>query len=207
MSFTKRILGQQIDARISANAARRGAHNLDIDHLAKSWAAKTVRMMKENLSKKKITLTRDLIDSLDYDLIDGDTPSIIIHFAAHGRYLDMKELFWHKAPPIDVLEEWVKKRGVNQFGFVPGYGVHNYSALRSAPNAARRIAWAIAKNRANGEAVNQYGRWKRGKVWQNPGGKNSKGNLGTAIGHLKHLLEEEIGAAAEIMISQAITTR
>lgn len=207
MGWAKRILAADMDRRIEANKGRRGAIQGDLETLAKEWASKTLRQLQENVSKKGLTVTRELLDSLDFTLIDGDTPSIVLSFAAHGRYIDMKELFWHKAPPVDVLENWVKKKGVAYFNYVPGYEKRDVNEIDSIPNAARRIAWAIAKNRASGEAVNQYGRWKRGKIWQNPS-PDRKGatNLGTSIGHLRHLIEEWLQQEIELTITTAITT-
>jgi hypothetical protein len=205
MSWAKRILAADMDRRIEANKGRRGAIQGDLETLANQWAQKAVAQLRKNLEKKGLTVTRELIDSLDYTLIDGDTPSIVLSFAAHGRYIDMKELFWHKAPPVQVLEEWVRKKGVNYFDYVPGYKGRGDEVL-GLPNAANRIAWAIAKNRASGEAVNQYGRWKREKIWQNPSAtKGEKGNLGTSIGHLRHLLEEWLQVNIETTITTAIT--
>jgi hypothetical protein len=205
MSWAKRILAADMDRRIEANKGRRGAIQGDLETLANEWAQKAVAQLRKNLEKKGLTVTRELIDSLDYTLVDGDTPSIVLSFAAHGRYIDMKELFWHKAPPVQVLEEWVRKKGVNYFDYVPGYKGRGDEVV-GLPNAANRIAWAIAKNRASGEAVNQYGRWKREKIWQNPSAKKSdRGNLGTSIGHLRHLLEDWLQVNIETTITTAIT--
>lgn len=205
MSLTKRLLGSELDARIDRNAARRGQYSGDIDALALEWAQKTANQLKRNIAQKKLTLTRELLDSVVFSINDGNVPSISFEFAEHGRFLDMKQLFWHKAPPVDVLEEWVRKHGVSKFKFVPGY---EPGKGFDDPKAARRIAWGIAKDRASGEAVNQYGRWKRSKTWINPSsGKKGKNNLGTAIGHLRHLLEEELAETIPNLIVYPINNR
>jgi hypothetical protein len=205
MGWAKRMLALDMDRRIEENKGRRGAIQGDLEKLGREWAQKTVRQLKENIKKKGLTVSRELIDSLDYELVDGTTPSILLSFSVHGRAIDMKELFWHKAPPVDKLEAWVKRRGVSYFNYVPGYkGVGD--EVTGLPNAANRIAWAIARNRASGEAVNQYGRWKREKIWQNPGNnRTDPTNLGTSIGHLRHLLEEWIAQEIEIGISTSLT--
>src|SRR5690606_11024420 len=117
---------------------------------------------------KGLVVTRELIDSLDFTINDGDPPSIDIHFSGHGRFLEIKQLFWHKPPPYDKILQWVKKKGVAYFDFVPGYEKHGAKAIYAMDQdkAASRIAWGIMKDRAGGEAVNQYGRWKRAKQWQ-----------------------------------------
>lgn len=205
MGWAKRILGQDMDRRIEANSGRRGVNQGDLETLAKEWASKAVGQLRTNIAKKGLTVTRELLDSMDFTLVDGITPSIVISFASHGRYIDMKELFWHKAPPVDVLEKWVNKVGVGYFQYVPGYKNRGVDGL-DHPDAARRIAWGIAKNRASGEAVNQYGRWKREKIWQNPESKKGdKTNLGTSIGHLRHLLEEHLKQDIELIIASSIS--
>lgn len=203
MSLTKRLLGADIDRRISANAAKRGQYEGDIDALARAWAQKTATQLKRNIAQKNLVLTKELLESVVFSINDTDTPSISFEFAQHGRFLDMKELFWHKAPPVNTLEEWVQKHGVRKFKFVPGYAPGKGF---DDPNAAKRIAWGIARDRGRGEAVNQYGRWQRSKTWINPtSGKSGKTNLGTAIGYLRHLLEEELAAHVENLIVYTIT--
>jgi hypothetical protein len=205
MGWAKAILSADMDRRIDQNAARRGKYNGDLEALAKEWAKKTATQLKKNIQSKGLTVTQDLLDSITYGLRDGGNPSIVISFAAHGRFLDMKQLFWSKQPPVDVIEAWVKRKGLNAFAFVPGYGVSNSNALNTAPNAARRIAFGIAKSLNSGEVTNQYGKWQRKKVWQNPSGKTGAGNLGTAIGHLRHLLEEEFASSSENILVHSIT--
>ena len=199
MSLNKKILGQEADAK-------RGI--VDLDAMAREWAGKTVRQLMTNIEKKGLVVTRELLDSLSYSIDDGDPPSINIYFSAHGRILEIKQLFWHKMPPFDKIVKWVKKQGVQDFAFVPGYEKQGMRALTSLDQdkAASRIAWGIMKDRASGEGVNQYGRWKRQKQWQNPSaGKSAKNNLGTAIGHLRHLLEEEISKHVEDVLIYTIS--
>jgi hypothetical protein len=198
MGWAKKIISIQADARAGKTAP-------DLEANAKQWATKTLKMLQANISKKGIAFNNELLESLEYRLVEGDNPSIVISFAAHGKYIDMKELFWQKAPPVDVLENWVRKVGVGYFNYVPGYkGVGD--DVTGIPNAARRIAWAIAKNRASGEVVNQKGKFKRKRVWQNPtASKTGANNLGNAIGALRHLMAEAIQANIETMISSSIT--
>jgi len=203
MGWAKAILSADMDRRIDQNAARRGKYNGDLESLAREWAIKTATQLKKNIQSKGLSVTQELLDSMTYGLRDGGNPSIVISFAAHGRFLDMKQLFWSKQPPVDVLESWVRRKGVNNFAFVPGY--ENGGGF-DTPTAARKIAFGLAKSLNSGEGINQYGKWQRKKVWQNPNGKNGAGNLGTAIGHLRHLLEEELAASAENILIHSITS-
>jgi hypothetical protein len=188
MSLIKRQLQERVDT------ARFGG---DIDALAKYWAERTVEQFKKEITKKDIVLTQELLNSFQIRVTEGQNPSIIISYSAHGSYLDMKALFWTKMPPVDVLTEWVKKRGVNNFRYVPGY---EGSLRPDDDTAAKRIAWAIGKNRISGETINQHARWKKRKVWQQPA-------LGKAVAYMANLLTEELAATASNDIIRPIINR
>jgi hypothetical protein len=189
MGLNKKIIGREADAK-------RGI--VDLDAMAHDWASKTVAQLKKNIDKKGLVVTRELIDSLNYTINDGDPPSIDIYFSHHGRYLEIKQLFWNKPPPFDAIHAWVKKQPISEWAFVPGYKGKDGIGGMDIQKAQSRIAWGIMKDRAGGEVVNQYGRWKRAKQWQNPSaGKSANTNLGTAIGHLRHLLEDELSKHVE----------
>ena len=208
MSLSKKILGQEIDQRIQDNADRRNSQfGGDLNEMGKYWAQRTADTLKANLTKKNIRLTGELIDSVSWMINEGDPPGVSIFFAVHGRILEMKSVFWHKAPPYEAMLSWVKKKPIGFWAYVPGYeyrGMNGIPAGMDQNKAQSRIAWALVKSRSTGEAFNQYGKWKKKKQWQNPGGKGDKSNLNTAIAHLIHLLEEEISAAASGIIVTAI---
>lgn len=186
------LIKRQLDERVST--ARFGG---DVDALARYWAGYTVDKFKQEIQKKDIVLTQDLLNSFTIELKEGSTPSIIIRYAAHGSFLDMKNLFWTKMPPVDVLTEWVKKKGVSKFQKVPGY---NNSLRPDDDTAAKRIAWAISKNRASGEPINQHARWKKKRAWQQP-------ILGKAVAYMANLLTEELAATAANDIIRPILNR
>ena len=158
----------------------------DMDKLILSWARETATKLAENASKAQYT-GGDIVYSVD-------TNGITFSFPAYMKYRDMKTLFWAGMPNVKAIEDWVRKKGVNAFAYVPGYDRSDSGALTSAPDAEKRIAFAIARNMAKtGEPVNNWAKYKRAKIWQNPGtAKNAKGNLGTSIGHLVKLIEEEL---------------
>lgn len=158
----------------------------DADKLIRLWAKNAAEMLVKNAAKAGYQEGK-----LEWGV---DSNGITFSFPSHMKYRDMKFLFWAGLPNVDALEKWVKKKGVNNFSYVPGYGKNNSSALSAAPDAARRIAWGLARSMASaGEPVNNYAKYKRKKIWQNPGsGKSAQGNLGTSIGHLVHLIEDEL---------------
>lgn len=157
----------------------------DTDKLITAWARDTAAKLAGNASKANYS------GEIQYY---ADSNGITFTFPAYMKYRDVKLLFWAGLPNIDALEAWVKKKGVNNFAYVPGYGRENSTALGSAPDAARRIAYGVGMSMASrGEPVNNWAKYKRKKIWQNPGtAKNAKGNLGTSIGHLVKLIEDEL---------------
>lgn len=158
----------------------------DVERLIRSWARETATTLAKNAARAKFTG-----GEISFSV---DTNGITFEFPAYMKYRDVKLLFWSGMPNISAIEEWVRKKGVNAFAYVPGYDRANSGALNSAPDAIKRIAYGVARNMAKtGEPVNNWAKYKRAKIWQNPGtAKNAKGNLGTSIGHLVKLIEEEL---------------
>lgn len=205
MSITKKILGSQADARTESGSTR---FNGDLDAMARYWAQRTANTLKANLIKKNIKLTGELIDSVTWQVNDGDIPGVSIFFASQGRILEMKTLFWVKPPPFNAILKWVKTKPISTWAFVPGYEYRTMNGIPTGMDqdkAQKRIAWGIVMNRASGEPINQAQKWGKKKQWQNPSGKANKANLNTAMAHLKNLLIEEIGAAAAGRIITTIT--
>lgn len=160
----------------------------DMEKLVRAWARDTAATLAKNADRANYT-GGEITWSVSPD-------GITFEFPAYMRYRDMKLLFWSGLPNIDAIEAWVRKKGLREFAYVPGYGRENLSALGSAPNAERRIAYGVAMSMASrGEPVNNWAKYKRRKIWQNPkSNKKAKGNLGTSIGHLVKLVEEELAA-------------
>lgn len=108
--------------------------------------------------KKKLELTKDLINSINTQVIKtgADNAEMQLAFEDYGRYQDMKGLSFDHQPPIQAITDWVEKTGIEKFKKIPGY-------LKSRPSdpkkAAIRVAWAIAKNRTSGNYK------KRNRAW------------------------------------------
>lgn len=179
-----------------------------LDKIVRQWAGKTVGQLKQNIQKLGLVVDGELLNSIEYSIVPANPPYIQFRFAAHGKYLDMKTLFWTKTPPFQSIFDWVKKQPINEWSYVPGYehrGQYSGVGDMDPEMAQRRIAWGIMRSRASGEFFNQYSRWKRKKRWQTPsGGKKGRNNLGTSIGHLRHLLEEGLAAQIEKELVHAI---
>jgi hypothetical protein len=55
----------------------------------------------------------------------------------------MKGITRTKAPPIEALEDYVRKVGLDRFSYVPGYKYGHFSLASST--AINRIAWGLAR--------------------------------------------------------------
>lgn len=104
-----------------------------------------VAMFKKALQEHRLILTDELRDSFQYHIVrTADLLYSEIQFRMYGRYKDMSEIkFSAHMPPIEAMEFFVDKVGVEKFAWVPGYDKKD-----SVPSdiATRRIAWAIAKH-------------------------------------------------------------
>lgn len=126
----------------------------DMEALVRIWARDTAVKLARNADRAQYTG-----QVLEYRV---DPNGITFSFPAYMKFRDMKLLFWAGLPNIEALENWVKKKGVNNFAYVPGYARENSGALSSAPDAAKRIAYGLARSMAaTGEPVNNWAKYKR----------------------------------------------
>jgi hypothetical protein len=116
---------------------------------------------------KKISASNELSESLDYEIdrqARADTAAIMLNFAEHGRYIDMKKL--KAVMPsgtnndyVKAIEEWIRVRGWEQ-KFINAF-VKKYPKRKVTPSVLRRIAWGIVYNRAF--KMVRRKRWYNGK--------------------------------------------
>jgi hypothetical protein len=158
--------------------------------ITRDWAVHIVDRFKKQIEKKNISLTKELLQSFEYRVFesDGGNIGVNISYEAHGKFIDMKNLYYNKMPPIDELEAWVQKRGIQNFDYIPGYS-SNWTPSAGRGSDARRIAWGIAYGIKRSGVVNQYGKWGRSKQWRIP-------ELKKGINYLNHLLAEELAKTA-----------
>ncbi|AHM62295.1 hypothetical protein D770_20230 [Flammeovirgaceae bacterium 311] len=111
------------------------------------WSANVSRLLAENVEKKKLTLTKGLQQSFEEQVQDASGKilgRVIFVFSDHGRHHDMRNLLYTKQPPVEAMEEFVRKLGVSKFKYVPGY---KEGKIPSESIAVKRLAWAISKGR------------------------------------------------------------
>lgn len=113
-----------------------------------NWSENVQRLLINNLKKSNIDLTHALISSFANQVHNATSESIAsvqLAFLDYGRMKDMRRLFYTKMPPVEAMEEFVRKVGLSKFKYVPGYS--SQSKVPSESIAIKRIAWGIAAGR------------------------------------------------------------
>lgn len=112
------------------------------------------------LASKGLVLTAELMQSFRYHIIrNAESMAAEIEFRDYGRYRDMKWLrYGNGMPPIDAMEFFVDKIGVNNFAFVPGYKANR--RVPTVNNAIRRIAAGVSFSKKGRSVQRRYqGTW------------------------------------------------
>lgn len=146
---------------LSNDAIQALTQYLEVQGLA--WAKEFIAYRKSWLQSKGITVTDELINSLQEEVtstIEGAAKTRIeIAFKEYGRYIEMKNL---KAPGggaeyIKALEEWIEDKGLRQR--FTNRLIQRKRLKTAPPNVLNQLAWAIAISRNN--------RVKRRRQWYN----------------------------------------
>jgi hypothetical protein len=160
-----------------------------VEQELRDWASQVMLVLARKLVEKKLVLGGALLRSLQYQVLQlaVGQQKAIIGFYDSGRMRDMRKLHYTKMPPIKVMEDFVRKVGVDHFKFIPG------SAKGRAPvsqsRAVNRIAWGIAVSIRQGNSV-------RRKPWFNK----------TFYGMVS-MIEEEISKIYIEYTAQAMTEK
>lgn len=134
--------------------------------------AEATAVMQRKLQAAGFVLTGALLDSLRHQavIVGRDLyAEFSIGFAGYGRFKDMRQLLYGKLPPIDVMEEFVREIGVENFTYTPGYLTDAKKRVNIPDSRAiNRIAWGIAVNRlklgVKGGKKNAFYNPTRGKL-------------------------------------------
>lgn len=115
--------------------------------------------LKRKLQEQGIELTGDTLRSLRTEVRKNSRDmafAMLLSFQESGRIQEMKRLNWTKLPPAELidgevrflqLEDYVRRRGVERFAYVPGYKPRT---IPTESIAVKRIAWGIAMHIRNG---------------------------------------------------------
>ena len=124
-----------------------------LDEEVGDYAARALALLSQAIQAKGLVLTEELLHSLRTQVVAATAnhvASMGVLFEQYGRIKDMKGISRTKAPPIEEIEAYVKKVGISQFEYVPGYK-HGQFPLASSV-AINRIAWGLARARLRDNA-------------------------------------------------------
>jgi hypothetical protein len=126
-------------------------YSLALEEVLAAWMEYAIRMLKENLKKKKMVFTAELENSLKMRMtkvVDG-AGAAQLDVKNYGRFRDMKRRNYSGPANFDKMLEWVQKIGIAKFKFVPGYDSRKrkVNKIPTTSIAMNRIAWGIAWSR------------------------------------------------------------
>jgi hypothetical protein len=104
----------------------------------------SVMEMQKLIKKNNIQLTGDLLESVKADVIAVSKDAyaeMMVDFRGHGRYKDMRVIRHGSVPNIEAMKEFVKKVGLQNFEFIPGYNTGG--KMPTTNRAIERIAWGV----------------------------------------------------------------
>lgn len=117
-----------------------------LDEEVGDYAARALALLTQAIEAKGLVLTEELLHSLRTQVVGATAQHVAsmgVLFEQYGRIKDMKGISRTKAPPIEEIEAYVKKVGLSNFQYVPGYK-HGQFPLASK-TAINRIAWGLAR--------------------------------------------------------------
>ena len=124
-----------------------------LDEEVGDYAKLAVQLLAQAIEAKGLVLTQELLHSLRTEVVQASTrhvASMGVLFEQYGRIRDMKGISRTKAPPVEEMEDYVRKVGLSHFAYVPGYK-HGQFPLASSV-AINRIAWGLARARLRDQA-------------------------------------------------------
>jgi hypothetical protein len=127
-------------------------------------AQEAVDAFRRNIQAAGLEFTEELKQDFQFHVLRQVNQLVMeFDFREYGRFKDMAQLRYSAhMPPVDAMEFFVSKIGLDQFAYVEGYEGKQVPTVK---NATRRLAWAIAMGRRRVPSVR---RDYRG-TWYNDG--------------------------------------
>ena len=118
-----------------------------LEEISSFWALETVQRLIANIKRRKLVNTKTLLNSIDQQTkadLSRAVVSISFGFEDYGRYLDMKKNIFSKQPPIDEILDWIKEKGLQNFGPDPN---PNKIIPKTTQRRMNEIAWGISRKK------------------------------------------------------------
>ena len=118
-----------------------------LDEEVGNYAARALGLLSAAIQKQGLVFTEDLLKSLRSEVVAASAQHVAsmgIAFEQYGRIRDMKGINRKAAPPIEAIEAYVAKVGIDKFNYVPGYRFGQFPLTKAV--AINRIAWGLARS-------------------------------------------------------------
>jgi hypothetical protein len=120
----------------------------ELRRIVTEWSDRLITERYTYLVKKEIKASGELANSLRAELLNnsvGDVQQLLVHFAKHGKFIDMKHADGGKEQ-IEGLVDWMNKRGLANDFIAKWWSNHQN---RQVPKTILSdIAWGIIIMRA-----------------------------------------------------------
>ncbi|WP_201981242.1 hypothetical protein [Hymenobacter rubidus] len=117
-----------------------------LDEELGNYATRALALLAASIEQKGLVFTQELLQSLRSEVVAASArhvASMGVAFEQYGRIRDMKGINRRKAPPLDVIEAYVAKVGIDKFSYVPGYRYGQFPLTKAV--ALNRIAWGLSR--------------------------------------------------------------
>jgi len=134
----------------------------DVQRITNKFLPEAIGLLQARLKDRKLVVTEELLKSVSGKLthnLNEASAELVLEFQMSGRFKDMKKInYTSNAPPVDVMESYVKKIGVGKYKYIPGYTYAGVQRMPTADVAAKRIAWGLSQSYIRGKKV-KSNRW------------------------------------------------
>jgi hypothetical protein len=120
----------------------------ELRRIVTEWSRDFITKRYAYLIKQKVKATGELTQSLRSELLNnavGDTQSLLIHFAKHGKFVDMKHADGGE-DQINGLIDWMNAKGLANDFIASWWSKHQNKQVPTT--ILRDIAWGIIITRA-----------------------------------------------------------
>ena len=136
---------------------------MEIEKVLQEFTTYVETALKASLKAKGVFLTGATLDSLKSQVIAVAATqqlSTELSFQDSGILQQRKGYSYDKTPPIKAFEEFVSKKGLGSFQFIPGYEKSTALNAGAQERFVKRIAWAMVfARKKNGK--------QKARVWFN----------------------------------------
>lgn len=115
------------------------------------FGPEAMAILERSIVKAGLVTTGHMLNNLKYHLARhlGNTMNqFILSYDDYGRIVEMKFRNYNRLPPLNPLEEWVRRKGVAAFPYVPGY-TEKSKKVPTEDQKINRIAWGLRVAKKN----------------------------------------------------------